>query len=748
MEVIAAEIARRWNLSFSRGVACLLVLSILACGGSQSDGSGERRAGDGTQVPAEDGGGAVATSWPDRLSEYQAHVGDVPAYRAIQEQLAQGWNTWDSRDVLRYILLPEGLAVDLSFKRHSWLDEGHLGDALIGRRGEGREHIRPGVHALDGSYMALDIKWQGLAATVEAGHADGDLVVLVTPQADGDTPQADGDTQQADGSAPRADGSAQRADGSAPRPDGDTPGGGSASLDAASQPPSPAFELIASAGLAWNKPGSVEAAQDRNDALVARIPTGDQTVYVTGIVEQDPYTETLLPHKVVRLEAGRPVGLSTGRPRATTAIRAALDLRRDELLRRAQAYGNLGDAYLAVTSGVAWNTVYEPRHDRVVSTVGRLWNREYGGVALFGWDNFFLAYLSSLADRRLALANVIEHLRGATAEGFLPNDNRGNGSKSWDRSQPPVGSLMVREVYRAFPERWFLEAAFEPLLAWNRWWPRKRLNEGLLSYGSHEAANPFDEPAVRTVRTAGYESGMDDSPMYEGVPFNRGKNTLELQDVGLTSLYVADCLALAELARLLGRSAEAEELEGRARRFGEALDRLWVEEDGYYLNYRTDLDRPSPRRSPTLFYPLLAGVGADERADRMIREHLLNPEEFWGEYVLPSTTRDDPSFPRQRYWKGAIWPPLNFLVYLGLRKAGAYGAATQLAERSLDMFVSEWRRKGYVSENYSSITGAGDDDRLSSDPFHSWGGLFGIMAFIEAGHLAPPENPVSPARRE
>ena len=102
--------------------------------------------------------------------------------------------------------------------------------------------------------------------------------------------------------------------------------------------------------------------------------------------------------------------------------------------------------------------------------------------------------MTALDNRELALANVIEHLRGATAEGFLPNDNRGNGSKSWDRSQPPVGGIMVREVYRHYPERWFLEAAFDPLLTWNRWWPTKRLNEGLLSYGSHEAQNPFDEP--------------------------------------------------------------------------------------------------------------------------------------------------------------------------------------------------------------------------------------------------------------
>ena len=652
-------------------------------------------AGCGTPETAPAGTEGGAPDWPDRHAEYDAAIGNVSEYRAIQARLAAGWNTWDSRSVLRYVLLPEGLAVNLGLKRHAFLDEDHLEAALIGRREAGAETVRPGIRAADGSYQRLDIAWRGLSAVVEAGHDEnGELVVLVTPEPAPDAP----------------------------------------------------FELVVSAGIAWNRPGSVESAAD---GLVARFPDREEAIRekairVAGILEADPYAGGLTPHRVVRL--GGPAGVFTGRrgqPAKTISdIRRTLDARRAELEARAAEFGELADAWLAVTSGFAWNTVYEPRHGRVIPTVGRLWNQEYGGVALFGWDNFFLGYLASLESRDLALAGIVEHLRGHTAEGFLPNDNRGNGSKSWDRSQPPVGGIMVREVYRRFPERWFLEAVFEPLLAWNRWWPRARKNGELLSYGSHEAKNPFAEPVARTKTAAGYESGMDDSPMYEDVPFNREKNVLELQDVGLTSLYIADCRALSELARLLGRAGDAEELEARAAAFSAALDALWVEERGYYLNYRTDLGRPSERRSPTLFYPLLAGVASESRAGRLIREHLRNPEEFWGEFVLPSTTRDDPSFPRQRYWKGAIWPPLNFLTYLGLRRAGDRETATELSARSLDMFLREWRRKGYVSENISSITGTGDDERLSSDPFHSWGALFGIMAFIESGHLAPPEDPL------
>ncbi len=607
----------------------------------------------------------------------------LPEYRAIQGRLAQGWNTWDSRSVLRLVHLPDGLAVNLGFKQHWWLDEGHLTEALIGRQGENAERVTPGPRSYDGRYAELEIAWRELRARVRWAAEGRDVVVLVEP------------------------------------------------LDEPSMP----VKLVLEPMLLWNRPGTLGRAGD--GALVATVPSGQIRLYATEPGVDDPYVRAGSPHEVIVLE--RPVGISTGRPRSVDEIEGVIEGARRALAAEAAEFGRLAEAFLAVQAGIAWNTIYEPKRGRVTSTVGRLWNEEYGGSSFFGWDNFFLAYMAGLSDRDLALANVIEHLQGLTPEGFIPNDNRGNGSKSWDRSQPPVGSVMVREIYKRYPERWFGDAVFDALLAWNRWWPTKRLNEGLLSYGSHEAKNPFHEPAVRTERTAGYETGMDDSPMYDGVPFNPGKNTLEIQDVGLNSLYVADCLALADLAESLGREAERLELVERAERFGESLERLWDEESGYYLNYRTDLREPSNRRSPTLFYPLLTGVPTRERGERMVREHLLNPAEFWGAWVLPSISRDDPDFERQRYWKGAIWPPLNFLTYLALRRSGFHEAAAELSRKSLAMFLSEWWQKGYVSENYSSITGTGDDERLSSDNFHSWGALFGIMAFIEAGFLPAPE---------
>ena len=204
-------------------------------------------------------------------------------------------------------------------------------------------------------------------------------------------------------------------------------------------------------------------------------------------------------------------------------------------------------------------------------------------------------------------------------------------------------------------------------------------------------------------------------------------------------MYIADCEALLEMAKILGRKKEERELKKRAKRFKTKMEELWDKKTGFYLNRRTDTKKLSKKLSPTLFYPLLARIPGTQRAHRITKEHFFNPQEFGGTWILPSIARNDPSFEKQRYWKGSIWPPLNFLTYLSLRKYNMKRAYKELSDKSLRLFLNEWQKKGYVSENYSSITGTGDDPRLSSDKFHSWGALFGIMAFIEKGIMPAPE---------
>jgi putative isomerase len=617
---------------------------------------------------------------------------DSPQYQLIKQRLLRGWGSWDARNVLGEVLLPQGLAVSVGLKQITWIGNEYLDHAIIGLAGPEDPHVRPGLHALDGSYSECELKWRNVDVRITTATVPGDgngrgpaLVMLIEPLRPSPLPT----------------------------------------------------EVFVRAGLLWNRPGSIIG---KSDSLEAELGSRSIGIYVTGRPIADPYAHAVTPYLALRLS--EPIGISTASPRSLNAIRAAVSYQKQRLLAQGKVYGDLSETYLAMESVLAWNTIYEPRFDRVVTTVGRIWDRDYGGYCLFGWDNFFLSYLTALYSRDLAFANFIEHLRSTTDQGFIPNDDRGNGAKSWDRSQPPVGALMLKEIYKRYPERWLLRVSFPSLLRWNRWWFKARLNDGLLSYGSSLAKNPYHEPDTHTVIAAGYESGMDDSPMYEGVPFDKTTSTLELQDVGLNSLYIADCRALAEIANLLGDGSAAAELTARANLIAQRMASLWSPSVGLYLNRRTDSGQLSPALSPTVFFPLLAGLVTRKRAQEMVEKHLMNPAEFYRPYMIPSISRDNADFPRQRYWKGAVWPPLNFIVYVGLRKYGFDSVGRELARTSDSILLRGWDEHGIVSENYSAITGTGDDPRLSSDPFHSWGALMGIMSMIQSGAMPPPEAPL------
>jgi len=330
--------------------------------------------------------------------------------------------------------------------------------------------------------------------------------------------------------------------------------------------------------------------------------------------------------------------------------------------------------------------------------------------------------------------------RHLTPEGFVPNYAAGRGS-SFDRSQPPVGSLMVRELYRHYGDKWFVDSLFDALLSWNRWWPENRTIDGYLSWGS----DPWPEGrkgklAAYSPRAARFESGLDNSVMWDDVSFNKETHTLELACVDLMSFYIADCNALADLADVLGRS-EADELRQRADHYTEKLQTLWNEDAGIFMNRRTDTGAFDDSLSPALFYPMLAGACTQEQADRMIQNYMLNPEKFGGDWLITMTPWDDPAWKDNDYWRGRIWAPVNFLVYLGLRNVDSPDAQREFAEKSGKLILKEWLENGHVHENYSPVSGDGCSLE-ESDKFYHWGGLLSAIALIEEGFYPPPGKPL------
>ena len=615
-------------------------------------------------------------------------------YRQVQRHLAQGWNTWDVHSVTTHVLLPEGLAIRIGLMHNS--TEGgdtFLADTLIGRLTPGAEQVFPGEHSWDGSYTDLRVSWKGHSWRIQSARDGDDLVLLVIPLP---------------------------------------------SEPISALPPTITFSV----SFLWNRPGT---ALKHPDFIETRGSSGAVSIYCTCTKSQDvagPNSKGLpqdsgpvnlpLDGPYFSTDFTQSVGISTGKPRTLANIESIVERQHHLYQQSIAAAGKAGPIVDAIETTLGWDTIFEPKGRRVVSPVSRVWSVGWGGYVIFDWDTFFAATMASIGDRDLAYADAIETLHESTEEGFVPNYARTGSWKSSDRSEPPVGSITVLGLYQKFHDRWFLEETFQPLLQWNRWWATHRDVQGYLTWGSDGENKPvnLDDRTRGTRAGAILESGLDNSPMYDSTTYNSQSHLLDFADVGLMSMYIADCDALATMADTLGKSQEATELRERSARYRAKLGTLWSAQDGIFLNRDLSTGKFSLRLSPTNFYPLLAKAATPAEAALMIQKHLLNPDEFWGQYVMPSIARNDPAFTDQNYWRGRIWGPMNYLVYLGLRNYDDPKTRQEFAQKSFELFLKEWTEKGHVHENYNAMTGTGDDV-TNSDRFYHWGALLGYIEYME-----------------
>ena len=131
-----------------------------------------------------------------------------------------------------------------------------------------------------------------------------------------------------------------------------------------------------------------------------------------------------------------------------------------------------------------------------------------------------------------------------------------------------------------------------------------------------------------------------------GRTYNPQTHLLEYADVGLMSLYIADCDALAEIADALGKRRMRRNCASGARIIGPSWGRCGMRRQGFFST-RICIQGNGTRgfRRPT-FIPCWRMRRRRAQAKTMIEKHLLNPEEFWGEWVIPSIARNDPAFQR------------------------------------------------------------------------------------------------------
>jgi hypothetical protein len=401
--------------------------------------------------------------------------------------------------------------------------------------------------------------------------------------------------------------------------------------------------------------------------------------------------------------------------------------------RRPAADGLFAGAAEAIGNNMFWNTLYAPQPDLVFPSISRKAAHNAGWV-LGEWDGFFGSLLSSLEDKDQSLATIRALLLAQTESGFIPNGVTGGGITP-DRSQPPVGAYSVWKVLQRYPDDEMLKWAYPRLKKWHEWWFKDRGDgqpwrdgnrDGLLEWGSNRGSGG----GRGFLMQARWESGMDDNPMWDDAHYDSHTYTMDLDDVGLNSLYALDAESLAALAAQLGKEDDRKSFLADYEKMKRLVrEKLWNEADGIYEN-RFWNGKFSKRLSPTNFYPMLAGIATAEQADRMVRQHLLNPAEFWGTYVVPTTPRSDPAFADQYYWRGSIWGPTNYLLYHAIDRYGFDQVALEFAQKSYALFMDDWKTNQHDNELYHAWGGSG-----GGDTHYTWGALLcliGLEQFMDA----------------
>ena len=592
-----------------------------------------------------------------------------PQYKSLQNQLASGWNTWSYGSSLAHVLLPEGLVLKVNF-RQSFI--GATGDAnfFINEVNIDKTgFVRPIAHTFDGSYTELDIENWYGNHLKIQSAAVGSDVFVLV------TPVKKSKDKK--------------------------------------------FYVEMETGVMWNRPGQIHR---KGDSIVAEF-NNSRYVIKTTKPTVETYHNYTSPYLIV--EGDTTIGFYTGKNKSLSDIKIVIEGAQKRYNEYALKFGNLSEAFKGIQTVLGWNTLYDPYLNRVITPVSRGWNEAWQGFVLFEWDTFFASFLFGLDNKELAYSNAIAVTKGINNLGHLGHWQMPGSKAALGMSQPPVGSMICWKIYEKYQEKWFLEEVYAELLTWNRWWVANRLNKGYLAWGGWKGAEP---------QIAAWESGMDNAPMYEDVKMLEfEKSSLQnLADVGLNSLYANDCVYLSKMAEVLGKKADLKELRERAQKFKQATQKLWNAEAGIFLNKYTDTDTPSERLSPTLFYPTLIGAATKEQVSTMLQKHFYNEKEFYGEFMMPSCSKIDKSY-NNAYWRGSVWPPLNFLVYMGLKEYDKK-ASKELADKSYAMFIKAWENNNYVYENINSAKGPSNKiDQVDCDTFYHWGGLMAIMKFMEEG---------------
>jgi len=180
--------------------------------------------------------------------------------------------------------------------------------------------------------------------------------------------------------------------------------------------------------------------------------------------------------------------------------------------------------------------------------------------------------------------------------------------------------------------------------------------------------------------------GGDDAQLTASHPFL-------VKDVLASAILVAANEVLLKISEAVGApNSEKEELKAWIQRGRRGLETCWDEDTGLCLDFDILAEKPLRARTIAGFAPLISGGVTPDRLQRLTAN--LNSKWFAAHPELrrplpPSTSPSEPGFQPRSYWRGPVWPVMNWLLWWSLHRAGETETAETLRQVALEQLSEE-----------------------------------------------------------
>jgi alpha,alpha-trehalase len=189
------------------------------------------------------------------------------------------------------------------------------------------------------------------------------------------------------------------------------------------------------------------------------------------------------------------------------------------------------------------------------------------------------------------------------------------------------------------------------------------------------------------------ESGFDIS--FRFGPF--GGSTHHYAPVCLNSLLYKTEMDLAEMAQLLGYSAQARRWQVQARRRKKLVNRyFWNRKKGIFFDYDLETGKRSTYNYATTFYPLWVGLATSRQAKAVVRNLAV--------FEQPGGVAMSSQGTGVQWDKPYGWAPVELIAVEGMRRYGFNSEADRVSKKFLMTVLGNYRREGTIREKYNVVT--------------------------------------------